>query len=459
MHRLCVFIPIILIAGCMVQTPATPPFTLPDSFSISGEATPDRQWWRHFNSTELDLAVEEALGNNLTIKTAIARIEEIKASTQQAGAALLPTAEINSATSLQQKNSSASNKNFSLGIAASYEVDLWGRLRSIRDAATAKLLASRKALDVAALSIAAETATTWLMRQENRMQQLLVRQQQEINRKTETIIEFRVRTGQTGIADLLQQRQLVQKDEATLAALAARGTQLDHRLNILKGQPPQIASPPPQQKMLPQLPPLPATGIPLQLLQQRPDVHQAWLALKAADQYTAAAIANRLPSLSLRTGIETTAPDGRELFANWLTSITANLLAPVFDGDSRKTEVMRRKAIARQQYHQWTATMLHALQEVEDALVEERSLMQQLESKKQQLRLAQNTVEALGRRYRQGAADYQRVLQATLSAQQLEKTLLNTRLQLLCKRIDLYRALSGGLPDTLFHQEEWTATR
>ncbi len=96
--------------------------------------------------------------------------------------------------------------------------------------------------------------------------------------------------------------------------------------------------------------------------------------------------------------------------------------------------------------------MLAALQEVEDILAEEQALVQQLASGEAQLQLARDAVTALTSRYQQGTTNYQRVLQVTLSAQELERSLLTIQLQLLSKRIALYRALSGGLPETLFQQ-------
>ncbi len=453
MQKLSLLFTTVILASCTAQPPTIPPFTVQNAFTRSGETALEQRWWRHFNTPELNQAVEIAVGNNFTIKAAIERFHAMEAAVRQAGAALLPTAELSATASSQHQNSSSSNRSFSVGLAASYEIDLWGRLRAMRKAAEAELLASREALDIATLTVAAETAATWLSCMENRIQLDLVRQQQRLNRKTEAIIELRVRTGQTGIADLLQQRQLVQKDEAVIAALTARGMRLGHRLNILLGRPPLPAWSLPELTSLPELPPLPATGVPLSLLQRRPDVHQAWLALQAADHNSAAAIANRLPALSVRAGSRTEAPSSSQLFSNWLTSLAANLVAPIFDGGNRKAEVNRRKAIAREQYHLWAESMLVALQEVEDALAEEQSLTTQLASSTAQLRLARDAVAALSRRYRQGATDYQRVLQSTLSAQELERNLLATRLQLLNKRIDLYRALSGGLPATLFQQQ------
>ncbi len=230
MQKLSLLLTTILLASCTVQTATSPPFTVQEAFTRSGETAPEQRWWRHFNTPALNEAVESALGDNFTIKTAIARFDEMEATARQAGAALLPAAEMSGSASARQQNSSSHSRNFTLGLAASYEIDLWGRLRAMRRAATAQLLASREALNTTALSVAAETATTWFSCVENNMQLALVRKQQELNRKTETIIELRVRTGQTEIADLLQQRQLVQKDEAAIAVCNAAPISSRHGL-------------------------------------------------------------------------------------------------------------------------------------------------------------------------------------------------------------------------------------
>lgn len=452
MHKLWPCLLIALLAGCVVTTTTTPPVPLPETFSNPGETARQDQWWRQFNDSRLNEYIAAALGANFTIRSAKEKIIEAEALARQSGATLFPAVEGRGGILSKRKNSASGTETFSSGLAASYELDLWGRLRSHRQAAHLDLLASREQLQIAALSVAAETALTWFSCIENDLQLQIIGRQQQINRKNEEIIEIKVRTGQTQMADLLQQRQLIRANDTSLAERTARGEILDHRLQILLGRAPHrddkkaIAT-------LPPLPPLPETGVPLALLQQRPDVRAAWLAFAAADQRTAAAVANRLPRLSLRAELETTAASSRSLFSNWLTTLAANLVGPIIDGGSRRAEVVRNQAIARQKYTHWGETTLNALKEVEDALTEEEALNKQLENSNQQLELASNSVELLNLRYRQGGENYQRVLLAILSRQELEQAVVNIQLQLLTNRIALYRALSGGLPEPLFQSQ------
>ncbi len=452
MRRLCPFLLLFLLTGCVTATTTTPPVIAPKAFSDSGEKRLQEKWWQQFNTPELNRVIEQALCGNFSISTAKERIKELEAATSQARATLLPKAEFDANYSGKKQNGNSTNEIFSLGLAADFELDLWGRLRAKRRAALADFLASKELFKTAVLTISAETAITWLSWIENNQQLRLIQEQQQLNRKNEKIIEWKVLSGLTGIADLLQQRQLIETSEVSLAECKAKGSLLAHRLNILLGKTPQIQPLFSAEIKLPELPPLPATGIPLDLLQYRPDVKASWLAFKAADQRAAAAIADRFPRFSIRAGYETNSVDIGELFNNWLTTFAANLFTPIFDGGFRRAEIKRRQAVAKQKYYLWGEKILLALKEVEDTLTQEKTLKKQMQSYRNQLELAKNSIEAIGNRYRQGEGNYQRVLQATLSRQNLERAILSNQLQLLTNRVSLYRALSGKLPEEEFQK-------
>jgi outer membrane protein TolC len=215
---------------------------------------------------------------------------------------------------------------------------------------------------------------------------------------------------------------------------------------ILLGIPPGTADLP-QRDRLPGLPPLPKTGVPLDVLTTRPDIESSFLKLKAADSRVASAVADRLPQLSISAEFSTSGNRSGDLFNNWFSTLAGNLFGPLFDGGLRKAEVARNESIARQLFYDHGETILEAIGEVEDGLVREKEQQIVLDSLKTQLRYAAETIEHVGTRYRQGAENYQRVLLALLSHQGLQRSILSSKRQLIDFRISLYRALSGRIPD------------
>jgi outer membrane protein TolC len=245
------------------------------------------------------------------------------------------------------------------------------------------------------------------------------------------------------IADLLQQRLVVENRRGELALAKAQEQVLLNQLAVLLGLPPDQA-PQLAPASLGSLPPLPATGVYSNLVERRPDVRAAWLQVQAADQRVAAAVADRFPRLSLSGRATTSSEEIEDLFDDWLSSIAANLLAPLVDGGRRRAEVDRTRAAASAALHSYGQTILEALAEVEDALVREQQQLKYLSSLDRQLELAAQATERIRDRYLNGAVDYQRVLASILSEQQLQRTRLAASGELYENRINLCRALAGG---------------
>jgi outer membrane protein TolC len=304
-------------------------------------------------------------------------------------------------------------------------------------------MASAEALQTAALTLTARVASTWFGLIEQREQIVLLEQQLFTNQQTLELVNLQFRTGQVSIADLLQQRLVVENRRGELALARAQEQVLLNQLAILlgltPGQAPHLA-----QATLGDLPPLPATGLQSELIERRPDVRTAWLQIQAADQRVAAAIADRFPRLSLTGRATTSNEEIEDLFDDWLSSIAANLLAPLVDGGRRRAEVDRTRAVASAALHSYGQTILEALAEVEDALVREQRQLEYLRSLDRQLELAAQATERIRDRYLNGAVDYQRVLASILSEQQLQRTRIAASGALYENRINLCRALAGG---------------
>ena len=436
-----------LLYGCVPITERSiAPIELPTNFSMQGEVPPKAKWWLDLHDTSLTRLIDQAINDNFSLQIARERIEEARAIARQAGASLLPTLDgQGAASSFRNYDTNTTTENYSLGLAASYEIDLWGRLRSQRDATVLEAMATEADYHTAAISLAAEVANTWFLLVETDLQLKLLTQQKETNSKVLELISVQFRSGKVGIADVLQQRQLVESNIGGLAGLRGDIRVLEHQLAILIGIPPGVAGLP-QRVHLPTLPPLPETGIPLDVLSARPDIESSFLRLREADNLVAAAVADRLPRLSISADFSTSGERSSDLVNNWLSTLGANLFGPLFDGGRRKAEVARNESIAKQQFYNHAQTILEAIGEVENSLVREKEQQVILASLKTQLQYATETIQHVGNRYRQGAEDYQRVLLALLSQQGLQRNILTGRRQLINFRIGLYRALSGRVP-------------
>ncbi|NNJ94975.1 MAG: TolC family protein, partial [Halobacteria archaeon] len=303
--------------------------------------------------------------------------------------------------------------------------------------------ASEAELAAAAISLSAEVAGTWYQLVEQYGQQVLVTNQLESNSRVLELITLRFRRGKVGATDVLQQRQLVESNRGEQANVQSQIAVLEHRLAILLGESPdsRVAE---QRDELISVPQMPSTGIPVELVRRRPDLRQRFYSLQAADQRTAAAVADRFPRISLLGSSDTTASDAGDLFNNWLGNLSANLVAPVIDGGRRRAEVDRTRAVAEQSLSDYRQALVDALGEVEDALVRERQQRVFIDSLDKQLVLSKQVIERVRDSYLYGAVEYLRVLDVLITDQNLERSRLAAQRNLIDNRIALHRALAGG---------------
>ncbi len=416
------------------------------NFSATGQVQLPEKWWLTFEDSTLDHLIAQALASNLTLQSAWDRLDRARAIARKANADFVPqlSGEVGASSTRSRINSHTdSTTSYSLGLAASYEVDLWGRIGSTSEAAELDALASAEYLQTAALTLSAQVATIWFQLLEQRGQIEILKQQQRTNEQGLELISLQFRTGQIGIADLLQQRQVVESRRGEQALAAGRAEVLQNQLAVLIGVTPDQA-PQVTVNKLGELPPLPITGLQSSLLERRPDVRAAWLQLEAADQRVAAAVADRFPRLSLTGRANTTDEQIEDLFDDWLASLAANLLTPLIDGGRRIAEVERSQAVAAENFHIYGQTVLDALAEVENALIQEQRQQEYMVSINRQLELAIQAAERIRDRYLNGAEDYQRILGALLSKQLLQRTQLSAQRELFVNRINLCRALAGG---------------
>ena len=409
-------------------------------------------WWSALSSEQLNALVKKAQTDNLNLTAAAARLRAAQASLEAAQAGFFPTLNLNAG---RQENTvkgqsiqgqATNNRGFftSASLAASYEVDLWSRVRNTAQAARYQLQASQFEEQAARISVTAQLADTWAQWVAADQTVKLLEDELDTFQTNLKLVELRFRQGSSVASDVLQQRQLVESARGNLALAQANRDVLLTALAGLVGQPPNTLQLTPE--VLPQLGPLPETGLPAQVLQRRPDVQQAWAKVQATDRNVAASIANRFPQISLRASFGDQARSSDLLFDNWVRNLSVNMVAPLFDGGARSAEVSRQRALLDQAVADYQNTALQALADVDNALVQEARQREALESLQRQLELAEQSLARLFAGYRNGSIDYLSILDAQQSTSQLRRNLVNTQQQLVSFRIALYRAISGDIP-------------
>ena len=425
---------------------------VPDSFSIKDSIQdPKQRWWETVGDEQLNSFVDEALTDNQTLLSYWARLEKAQAQARKEGADLKPSlagAAGASYTRIETDSSSGENKNYSIGLVAGYEVDLWGRIRATNESALLSAEASREDLNTVAMTLAAEVTERWVAILSQRLQRQLLEQQLSNNETYLELVELRFRKSLASALDVFQQRQLVERSKAQLPLIEMQERMLQNQLAVLLGRMPN-QSPVITRQELPVLDAVPDAGLPVQLLQNRPDIVAAFKRLEAVDQDLAAARADRLPALRLTGSVAYDSDQLEKVFDNWIANLAASVTAPVFDGGRRKAEVDINEAAVQQQLAEYRQLVLSAVREVEDALISETKIREHVVATENQLQAGKNALKEAGTRYLNGLNDYLPVLTQLLSVQSLENDLIRRHEDLLVARISLYRAIGGSWTDEL----------
>lgn len=440
--KACLFL---ILTGCAhnVNDEVAPLVEGATAYSVSTDEEDEisESWWLAFNDTRLDELIEKALANNFNLKSFYARTVQASALEKQAGAVIKPplTAEISQDSSWDSDGERTDRATLELGL--SWEIDLWSRLSSAEKALLLENEATREDLAGAALILASQVAETHYRIIETEAQLRLVKSQIDVGEKFLHLIELRFENGKASLVDIYQQRQQVASLKSQLPQLRATLSIQNNRIDVLLGQSPggRVGE---EGSSLPELPALPKTGIPADLLINRPDLRVRQKRLVAADYRVAEAVADRLPAVKLFASGGLRGDDFSG--SNRFYSLMGQLVMPVIDWGKRKAEVERRKAIVDEQLALYTEAFLVAIEEVENTLSLEKEQLALLEALHEQYEIAKGTLSETRKRYLQGVSDYLPLLTALQSVQRLEQDILREKRALVSNRILLYRALGGS---------------
>jgi len=417
----------------------------------AADDTPAFQWTQVVQSPRLKDWVTLALANNRDLRVAAANVQRARAQFDSSAAARLPIvgAGLNASRAPNSKGEQANTLTAGVQL-ASWEIDLFGRLANLSDAAAAQLLGSSQAQRATELSVVAGVLQGALALQADAELLALARQTVDSREATLKLVRLRESVGASSQLELQAQAGLVAQARATLAQLERQQAQDANALALLLGRPlpaDALAAPLASGPKLADdawLTEVPA-GLSSTALLRRPDVMQAESALRAADANIAAARAAFLPSITLTGQAGQVSPQLSGLFqgGNFAYTLAANLALTVFDGGRRQANLEATQASRLAAQAQYERAIQAAFRETADALAGGATWRAQREALEQQRSAARETARLTRLRADQGAASTLELLEAERGLFAAEQAVLQARQGELNNRVALFKALAG----------------
>lgn len=463
----CAALGLFLSAGCMKLGPdfhrpdiGVP---VPEAYQHASAETAGPQaggpWWHLFGDAELNELVGQALQHNLDIRKAAARVLEVRSQFVETRAERFPGAGLQAqgqrkSLAATATTGSASDQDawkrqetdsYSLAVAASFELDLWGRLARADEAARADLLQAQENRRTVMQTVVAETVSLYLQVESIERRIRIVSDRIESLRRSLALVEGRYEQGLGSVLDVRQARRALARAEASLPLLRKDLGVGQQRLAVLAGRYPQTGPARSHgEDYFRRLAPVPS-GLPSEVLLQRPDVRAAEARLRGLNALVGAAEASRFPSISLTGSFGYTSEDLDRLFRpqSELWGLAMGLAQPVFDAGRRKAGQRAAEARYQQGLADYARTLLTAFSEVEQALLTRKEEVERLDRMVTLVAEARATHQTAEDRYLRGLVDYLAVLESEQARSQAEEDLVLVELAVLANRVALHRALGG----------------
>jgi len=454
----------VILAGCTMipkyQRPAAPVAqTWPKNFVPQNQANQtnavaDIGWREFFRDPRLQALIGLALTNNRDLRVAVLNVEQTRAEYRIQLAALIPTVNVNANGERQRTafgyNGSGSGTTFSqynvqLNI-SSYELDLFGHVRSLKTAALEDYFASEETRKSAQIALVAEVANQYLIERELDEQLAMTRKTLAAVQKSYDLTKASYDAGVGSELDLRSAESQVDATKAALAADEQQYTQAEDALVLLVGEPLPADLPPPrrlnEQDLLTDLPP----GLPSDLLQRRPDIIAAEDELKAANADIGAARAAFFPTITLTGGGGTASTALEGLFApgSQIWNFSPQINWPIFATGTAVAELQYTKAGKLIQVANYEKAIQTAFREVADDLAAKKFLDEQLADQTALVKAEQRRYDLADARYRDGVDSYLTVLTAQQDLYSAQQNLIATQFARLSNLIGLYQSLGGG---------------
>lgn len=453
----------LLLAGCTSfipdyqrpAAPVAPAFPFDTAASLSDIAAANIDWQQFFQDARLKQLVSLAIQNNRDLRVAVLNIEQARAQLQLRRADEVPSVGIG-ATGLRQPGSNGSMSSlYTAGFSVTgYEVDFFGRVRSLGSAALAQLLATEEARKTVQISLVAAVANTYLSLLAD--DELLRISRDTLGSREESLrlTKLRFDQGVSSELDFRLAESLTQGARVVLAQATRQRALDENALVLLLGQPlpPETAAALPAglpltgQGLLDNLP----AGIPSEMLARRPDVRQAEQQLLAANANIGAARAAFFPRITLTGSVGSASTELGKLFQSgsfgW--TFAPQLILPIFDGGRNQANLDTSKVGRDIAVAQYEKAIQSAFREVADALASRATLAEQLQAQSAQTAAEEIRLRLTDLRYQNGAANYFEVLDAQRSVFAARQAVIQLQLLQTQNLVTVYKVLGGGWKDS-----------
>jgi multidrug efflux system outer membrane protein len=461
--------------GCMVGPDYSRPQTPADTSEAYVHAGANQQdvndfndvdrWWERFGDPITAQFVQEALRNNYDLKAAAARVLQAQAALAEMRGRQWPDVSYNISRDRSKRSFNLGEGPFGGGrfsvmsttwtqdITVNYVLDLFGKLKHSERAAWAEMLVSEASEQALTNSIIAGVINSRINIAIIQRRLSIAKANTESRRRTREIVERRYAQGLVGPVDIRLARENLAAAKAAEPSVELSLITARHALDVLLARPPgSSANLPDTLGDLPDLKPVP-TGVPARLLDRRPDVKAAELALRSANERIGVSIAQLYPDLTLTGTYGASADRWRDIWESYSEtySLLMRLAQPIFRGGQIRAQIDAAKARYSELAADYAGTVLTAMREVEDALVSEQMLQNQLQHAEEQFQEAKAAEELSKQRYQQGLTGFLVVLETERRKRVAEEQLTILKGQIWTARVNLYLALGG---DWDYQQEE-----
>ncbi len=420
--------------------------------TASGRAAVDIGWREFFADPRLQQLIELALANNRNLRVSVLNVDAARAQYRITRAQLFPAIDARGSKSVQRTPLDLSpsgltiSEVYQVGLNASWELDFWGRIRSLKDRALEQYLATAQARKAAEISLVAQVAQQYL-------QMLAVDDLLKITDDTlktaessYSLTKLQFENGTGSELDLRQAETIVEQARANREAQARARAQAENALVLLVGQPLPDDLPAGQslddQRLLTDIP----AGLPSELLTRRPDIMEAEATLRAANANIGAARAAFFPKISLTAALGTASPTLGGLFkagsAAW--SFAPQVTLPIFEGGQNLANLDLANVQKRIEIANYEKAIQSAFREVADDLAARSTYDAQIQALERTTFAQTRTLDLSQLRYKNGVDSYLQVLTAQTNLYTVQQSLVNARVARLDNLVGLYVALGGG---------------
>lgn len=453
----CAGIAVCALTSCAISPDyQRPAIKTPASWTVSYKAAAgmtDVAWWKQFNDPVLDKLITTALTDNLDLMAATARVDQFLGQWRTTRSEAFPQIGASAGISRQQDTKTGLSPgstpyNFYSGtLGASWEIDLWDRIRRTTEAAQAELMASEATRRTILLTLVSNVASNYIVLLGLDRQLEIARETEQAYAESLRIFNLRHTYGTVSQVEVSQVESEYENARQLVPVLEGQISQQEHLIAVLLGQNPKAIL---RDRSIDQLtiPGIPAE-LPSQLLEQRPDIIEAEQALIAANARIGVARALYYPNISLTGALGIATIHSGDLFdgdsGTW--GIGGDLLAPIFTFGNIEGQVMTAEAVQREALYRYRQSIISAFSDVEDALVATTKGRESQEAQGRRVSALETYARLAKNQYNAGTTSYLQVLDANRSLFSSQLDYVQTQTAVLTSLVSVYRSMGGGWLD------------